>query len=141
MSIQQLIADLTSASAPCRKLDAQIVATVLAPKGWELDGEEDLDGWEIKYPVEGSGRLKQWMCAADVPYVTRYLDACIELMHDAGRADAAALSARALQRLMQDGPVDSLSPPDFGAWLARRVMLELLIEIDGEHCSGGRRAA
>jgi hypothetical protein len=139
MPINDLIADLAKASAPCRKLDARIVATVLAPKGWVLGTVEDIDGWEIRLKPQGGGKTVQWLCAADVLYVTRYLDACTELMQEASRPDAAAISARAFQALTQDA--SGLSPADFSGLLARRLMMELLSAIEGECSPGGRQAA
>jgi hypothetical protein len=119
-----LLERVKAARRPCRRLDAELVAVIAGPQGCLIDPDEDVDGWGIFAAPNGHGECTVWMCAADVPYVTAYLDACSEVLAMAGRTDMAALCTRALHNITNQGAV--LSPADFGGWLARAIMAELL---------------
>jgi hypothetical protein len=130
MRLEDVIASLSVAAAPCRKLDAQIVAVLFAPPGWVLGPDWDEDGWEIQEAPDASGQAATWMCAAGVPHLTRDLDACNGLLRATGRVDAAAIAVRALREVTAEAGM--LPPVEFGGWLARRVLLELLLTVRRE---------
>ena len=98
--INILISRVESTAAPCRRLDAEATGWALAPAGWVIDPVEDIDGWAIEYAPDAEGEAATWMCAADVGYVTRYMDAAMELITEARPDEAARIAARALLALL-----------------------------------------
>lgn len=126
-------------SGPDRRLDAEITAWALAPTGWIIDPIEDIDGFAIEGPPEWDGDADVWMCAADVPYVTRYLDAAIELISEACPDSAASICAQAFQSLGAPGLGES--GEDFAARAARWLGLALLWSIPLEHGVTKRKQA
>ncbi len=109
-------------------------------EGWSIDAIEDIDGFGIEGVPDEEGEIEIWMCAADVPYVTRYTDAALELIF-MSRADAAAsICADALRSLANSGVRET--DEDFTSRAARWLVLALLRSISSEHSilsiGGGR---
>ena len=122
-SLEGVIARLERAKGPSRRLDAEIVAAALAPRGSTINAVEDIDGWGIDYPSD-EDEVAVWMCAADVPYVTAYMDAAQELIGQSQPAAAVALMATALRQVRAPEPGDTAD--SYAGVVARTLMAELL---------------
>ena len=96
----------------------------LAPPEAAICVEEDIDGWGVDMPPDAYGISLPWMCAADVPYATRYLDAAQEVIAEARPKEAATIMARALRNLAPPGPQESAEA--FTGRAARVMLAELL---------------
>ena len=121
-SIEETLGRLEQLGSPDRRLDAEITAWALAPSGWTLDPIEDLDGFGIALSSEWPGETEFWMCAADVPYVTRYMDAAMELIASARPLEASLIAMRAFARLLKQPSCG----PDFSQRAACQMVAELL---------------
>ena len=139
--IKSLITKLESASEPCRLLDSEATGCALAPAGWVIDPIKDLDGWDIQTAPDAEGQAALWMCAADVGYVTRYMDAAMELLSQSRPEEAAAIAARALVTLLARSRPFADSG-EFTQRAACQMVAELLRTMDADEASGeGSRLA
>ena len=134
--VKTLISKLEYACEPCRLLDSQATAWALAPVGWVIDPIEDLDGWDIQTAPDAAGQAALWMCAADVGYVTRYMDAAMELLTQARPDEAAAIAARAMVTLLAR-PRLFANSGEFTQLAACQMVVELLRTIYADEASGG----
>ena len=134
--IKTLISKLETAGAPCRLLDSEATGWALAPSGWVIDPIEDLDGWDIQTKPDASGQAALWMCAADVGYVTRYLDAAMELLGHARPNEAPAIAARAWVTLLAR-PRPCADAGEFTQRAACQMVAELLRTIYADEASVG----
>ena len=138
-SIQGLIVRLERAGGPDRRLDAEVAMTLLGPPGAVICVDEDIDGWGIDYAPDEHGDSTPWMCASDVLYATRYLDAAQELIAEARPDDAAAIMAWALRGLAS--PQAKEDAEAFTARAARTMLVELLRAVAAERVEGVTQAA
>ena len=140
--IKSLISKLESAGEPCRLLDSEATGWALAPAGWVIDPIEDLDGWDIQAAPDSTGQAALWMCAADVGYVTRYMDAAMELLTQSRPDEAAAIAARAMVTLLAH-PRPFANSGEFTQRAACQMVAELLRTIYADEASaeGSRLAA
>ena len=138
-TIAGMIARLERGAVPDRRLDAEVMMSVLAPPGAVLCVDEDLDGWGIEFAPDEHGDSVPWLCAADVPYATRYLDAAQEVIAGARPDDAAAIMARGLRGL--DPPQLQESAEAFTGRAARVMLAELLRAVASERQNEAIQAA
>ena len=140
MSILEIVEKLNATSEPSRRLDAEIIAVVLGPPGCALDMIEDIDGWGVNCAPDAKGHVTQWMCAADVPYLTRYSDAALELLAETHPHDGGAITMSAMARLMANRGCGA-GALEMSGLVAQAVMLELLLTMAANPAETGRRAA
>ena len=140
--IKSLISNLESAGEPCRLLDSEATGWALAPAGWVIDPIEDLDGWDIQTAPDATGQAALWMCAADVKYVTRYMDAAMELLTQSRPEEASAIALRAMVTLLAH-PRPAAGAGEFTQRAACQMVAELLRTIYADEASaeGSRLAA
>jgi hypothetical protein len=115
---------LLSLTAPDRQSDCLATWLLTGPPASRLDENPGLDGWDILVLSPGDEPVV-WMAADEVLYVTRYVDAAIELCVTAFPNGSTAIVQRAVLALAKGG-VEALPGTDVAGAIARRITAETL---------------
>ncbi len=115
---------LVSLTAPDRLSDSLATLLLVGPPSSRLDDNPGIDGWDILVCTPGDDP-QVWMAADEVPYVTRFVDAAIELCVSAFPEEATGIVQRAMLALAKGG-VEALPGADVAGAIARRITAETL---------------